>query len=276
MPVPTEVSRHYALGGLTDAIRNGLAAMGKTPDTVTLQDLAPVDEFHIGGSEATEAFLDQFGLEAGHHVLDVGCGLGGAARFAATRYGCRVTGIDLTSDFIETGNTLCRWVGLDQRVELIRGSALALPFADASFDAAYMLHVGMNIADKEALAREVRRVLRPGATFGVYDVMQIAPGELAYPVPWASGPELSALAGPDRYSMALQGAGFNIVSERTRRDVAIAYFADQQAKTQAAGGPAPLGLHVLMGPTRGEKVANMRRSVASGLIAPVEMIARKA
>jgi SAM-dependent methyltransferase len=275
MPVPAEVSRHYSHGRLTEAIRDGLAALGKTPDNVTTADLAPVDEFHIGGRQATEWFLDQLGLNAESRVLDVGCGLGGPARFAATRYGCGVTGIDLTSEFIETGNTLCGWLGLNRQVELVQGSALQLPFADASFDAAYMIHVGMNIADKDALMREVARVLRSGALFGIYDVMQIASGELAYPLPWASGPELSALANPDRYRAALQSAGFAVVAECMRVDFALAYFADQKARVQAVGGPPPLGLHVLLGPSRAQKVDNMAQNIAAGLIAPVELIARK-
>jgi 2-polyprenyl-3-methyl-5-hydroxy-6-metoxy-1,4-benzoquinol methylase len=102
MPAQTDVSRHYTHGGLTDAIRDGLAWLGKAPGTVTVDDLAPVDEFHIGGRKASEDFLDQLGFRADNHVLDVGCGLGGAARFVAGRYGTRVAGIDLTSEYIET------------------------------------------------------------------------------------------------------------------------------------------------------------------------------
>ena len=155
MPAQTDVSKHYSHGGLIEAIRAGLASLGKTPETVTVDDLAPVDEFHIGGRRASEDFLDQLGFSAQTHVLDVGCGLGGPARFVASRYGSRVTGIDLTPEYVETGNALCKWVGLDQRISLHHGSALAMPFADSSFDGAYMLHVGMNIEDKEKLAVEV-------------------------------------------------------------------------------------------------------------------------
>ncbi|MGB0086771.1 MAG: methyltransferase domain-containing protein [Rhodomicrobiaceae bacterium] len=275
MPAQTDVSRHYAHGGLTEAIRAGLASLGKTPDTVTVDDLAPVDEFHIGGRKASENFLDQLGLVAEKHVLDVGCGLGGTARFVASRYGSQVTGIDLTSEFVETGNALCRWVGLDKRTLLQLGSALAMPFADGSFDGAYMLHVGMNIEDKEKLASEVARILRPGCLFGIYDVMRTGPGDLAYPVPWATNPDLSAVAEPERYKKALQAAGFAVTAERNRREFAMAFFAELRAKTAAAGGPAPLGLHLLMGKSAPEKVANMVDNISKGRIAPVELIARK-
>ena len=275
MPVQADVSRHYTQGSLIETISAGIVALGKAPDTITVDDLAPVDEFHIGGRRASEELLDQLAFSAQMHVLDVGCGLGGAARFVASRYGSQVTGIDLTAEYIETGNALCKWVGLGQRISLHQGSALSMPFAERSFDGAYMLHVGMNIEDKEKLASEVAHVLRPRSSFGIYDVMRTGPGDLAYPVPWATTPDLSAVVEPERYKKALQEAGFTVVAERNRRDFALAFFADLRAKTAAAGGPPPIGLHVLMGKSTPEKVQNMIDIISSGRIAPVELIARK-
>ena len=192
-----DVSEHYTHGNLLEAIRAGLASLGKTPGNLTADDLASVDEFHIGGRQASMDFLDQLGFAPDMHILDVGCGLGGAARFAAFRYGSRITGIDLTPEYIATGNTLCDWVGLRPRVLLHEGNALAMPFGDGAFDGAYMLHAGMNIADKDKLAADVSRVLRSGSLFGVYDIMRTGRGDLAYPVPWASSAGLSQVAEPE-------------------------------------------------------------------------------
>ena len=275
MPVQADVSRHYTHGALIEAIRAGVGSLGKAAETVTVDDLAPVDEFHIGGRRASAEFLDQLELSARMHVLDVGCGLGGAARFVASRYGSLVTGIDLTAEYVETGIALCAWVGLGQRISLHQGSALAMPFEERSFDGAYMLHVGMNIEDKETLASEVARVLRPDSRFGIYDVMRTGPGDLAYPVPWATTADLSAVAEPERYKKALQKAGFTVIGERNRRDFALALFADLGARTAAAGGRPPLGLHVLMGKSTPEKVQNMIDNISDGRIAPVELIARR-
>ncbi|MDJ0942569.1 MAG: methyltransferase domain-containing protein [Kiloniellales bacterium] len=269
------VAGHYTHGALLAAIREGLEALGKTPETVSVEDLAPVDEFHIGGRQASEDFLSQLPLDAEGEVLDVGCGLGGASRFTASRFGCRVIGIDLTTEYVETGRTLCEWVGLDDRIALHEGSALDMPFDDAGFDAAYMMHVGMNIADKESLFAEVFRVLRPGATFGVYDVMRLGEGELVFPVPWASTAETSAVAAPEAYKRALAAAGFAVTAERNRRDFALDFFAELRARIAAAGGPPPLGLHVLMGASGAEKIKNMVENIGAGRIAPVEIIARK-
>jgi ubiquinone/menaquinone biosynthesis C-methylase UbiE len=189
--------------------------------------------------------------------------------------GARVDGIDLTPEYIETGRVVCGWVGLNDRISLHQGSALSMPFADGAFDGAYMLHVGMNIEDKAKLCSEVHRVLRPGSLFGIYDVMKTGDGELTYPVPWATTAASSFVADPAQYRSALQAAGFAVIAELNRRDFAIAFFDQLRTKTLAAGGPPPLGLHVLIGRNAPDKIQNMIQNVASGRIAPVELIARK-
>ncbi len=269
------VAGHYTHGSLLAAIKQALEAQGKTPEMVSIDDLAPVDEFHIGGRQASEHFLSQLPLDTSTQVLDVGCGLGGASRFTAQRFGCRVTGIDLTAEYVETGRALCSWVGLDDRVALHQGSALDLPFGEAGFDAAYMMHVGMNIPDKARLFAEVYRVLKPGGSFGVYDVMRTGEGALAFPVPWATTDETSAVAAPQDYKSGLEAAGFEVAAERNRCEFALEFFADLRAKIAAAGGPPPLGLHVLIGPSGAEKIKNMVENIGAGRIAPVEIIARK-
>ncbi len=269
------VASHYTRGNLLETIKERLAAIGKTPEIVTVEDLGAVDEFHTGGRRATIDFLSQLGLAPGQHVLDIGCGLGGTARYAASRFGPRISGIDLTAEFVETGKVMCGWVGLADQVSLSQGSALDLPFDAASFDAAYMLHVGMNIANKAALCAEAARVLRPGCVFGIYDIMRTAPGELKFPVPWAETPDISAVAEPSAYKSALEGAGFTLIHERNRRDFALAFFDELWARMAAAGGPPVLGTHLLMRPSAADRLRNLTDNIAAGRIAPVELIARK-
>jgi SAM-dependent methyltransferase len=275
MPAQREISDHYTHGDLTAVIRGGIERLGKTTSSVTIDDLAPVDEFHVGGRQASEHFLDQLELTPDKRILDIGSGLGGAARFVGSRYRCRVDGIDLTAEYVETGMEICKWVGLGDRVTLQQGSALSTPFAANTFDGAYMLHVGMNIEDKAGLCLEVSRVLKPGSLFGIYDVMRTGEGELTFPVPWATTVSSSAVESPEHYRDALRGAGFELIASLDRRDFAITFFEQLRARTMAAGGPPPLGLHILMGRNAPDKIQNMRANIAKGVIAPVELIARK-
>ena len=269
------VSDHYLHGDLLKAIQAALPELGKTIDSVTIEDLAPVDEFHIGGRPATEHFLEQLNFSEQDHILDVGCGLGGASRFVANKYNNHVTGIDLTQEYIVTGNALCAWVGLDKHITLHQGSALSMSFQDETFDGGYMMHVGMNIEDKARLFKEIYRVLRPGASFGVYDVMRIEDGELTYPVPWATEKSTSRLASPDQYKLALRNAGFDISNQNNRREFALDFYKRVRAKTKANAGPPPLGLHTLMQESTAAKIKNMIDNIANNYIAPVEVIAQK-
>lgn len=275
MPDRSQVANHYTHGSLLEVIREGVQKLGMTTDSVQVDDLGPVDEFHIGGRVATERFLNQLDISAEHHVLDVGCGLGGASRFAGQRYGCHVTGIDLTQEYIETGAVLCSWVGLADCIRLEQGDATASRFSQGSFDRVYLMHVGMNIADKGALASELCRVLKPGGRLGVYDVMRIRSGDLTFPVPWATGPAGSALSSPDEYKTVLESTGFRILAEQNRRDFALEFFAQLQVKAKNAAAPPPLGLHILMGETAPVKIKNMIGNIERELIAPVELIAEK-
>jgi ubiquinone/menaquinone biosynthesis C-methylase UbiE len=275
MPKIDTVATHYTHGALLRAILDGVQRLGKSPDTVTVEDLGPVDEFHIGGRVATKSFLDQLEIAADDHVLDVGCGLGGASRFAAQQYGCRVTGIDLTHEYVKTGEVLCSWVGLDNRITLEQGDATATSYSDGAFDKVYMMHVGMNKANKHALASELRRVMRPGGRLGIYDVMRVGDGDLSFPVPWATTPEESDVWSPDEYKAALEAAGLRVIAERNRSAFALEFFSQLQARAGSAGGPPPLGLHILMGDAAAEKVKNMVENVSQNRVAPVELIAER-
>ena len=275
MPESKVVKAHYTHGSLIDAISQGIRAIGKTVDTVDIDDLSPVDEFHIGGRIATEEFLNQLGIDSTHHVLDVGCGLGGASRFATSRYGCRVSGVDLAQEYVDAGNVICQWLRLEDKIKLEAQDATHLPHPDATFERAYMLHVGMNISDKRALARELYRVIRPGGRLGIYDVRRVGEGELTFPVPWATEPQGSSVDPISTYLAALKSEGFSVLAERNRRDFALDFFATLKSNAASADGPPPLGLHILMGSTATEKIGNMIENISRNVVAPVEIVAEK-
>lgn len=269
----SEVAEHYSSSSLLDRIETALARAGaKRP--LDLETLALFDEFHIGGRQATDHLLKHLDISAGNRVLDLGCGLGGPARYVAKVSTARVTGLDLTEDFVAAGNALTGQALMVDLVDLQQGSILEMPFDDDQFDVAYMIHVGMNIADKAALACEAARVLKPGGLFGIYDVMAVDEPELTFPVPWASGPDQSALSTPQVYRDALAGAGFKLLLETDRTEFAKEFFARLSDRQSKAGGPPILGLHLVMGPDAPIKIRNMVKLIHGHQIAPIEMIAR--
>ena len=226
-----KVTRHYAGGGdLAQAIADSLRRAGKDTSGLTTVDLATVDEFHIRGRKATLELGQSLNLSAASHILDIGSGLGGPARTLAETYGCRVTGVDLTPEFCEAAATLSNWVGLGDRVAFRQGDATDLPFGDAEFDAAITIHVAMNIAAKDKMYREAKRVLKPGARFAVYDVLQGEGGEVLFPVPWAREPSISHLATPDAMSLLLTGAGLTILDIQDSTEESERWFEDMAAR----------------------------------------------
>jgi SAM-dependent methyltransferase len=273
MDVEQQVAKHYGRAGLESAILDALAKSGKDIEKLAAADLSGADEFHLGWHAATIELAKDLGLSSSMHLLDVGSGIGGPARTFADAFGCRVTGVDLTDEFVEAANALTRRCGLSDRVSFRQASALALPFADASFDAATLIHVGMNIEDKAGLFAEVRRVLKPGARFGVYDIMRMAEDEIPYPMPWAATPETSFVERPETYRRLLAAAGFEIDSEANRRELALRLGREMRENAEKHGAP-PLSLHVLMGPAAQERLGNVMKTLQAGTIAPIEMIAR--
>jgi ubiquinone/menaquinone biosynthesis C-methylase UbiE len=273
MTTETKVAGHYTRGRLEGVILQAMARAGKDPAKLTAEDLIAIDEFHVGGIESTQALAEQMDLRPGMRLLDVGSGIGGPARYFAEKHGCQVTGVDLTDEFVQVARSLTRLVKLDDRVQFHQASALALPFAADSFERAYMIHVGMNVADKAGLCREVRRVLKRGGVFTVFDFVRSREGAVRYPVPWAQSDETSFVAGTQEYREALENAGFQVVRERNRAAFAIEATKRVIARVAQSGPPA-LGLQLLMGEKTGEMIGNILRLMEEGILEPVEFYAR--
>ena len=263
------VSVHYTTDDLLNVIKGGLIAAGADPESPKPEDLKGVDEFHLGGLEATQQFLDPLDITPEIRVLDIGSGIGGTARFIAGRYGATVTGVDLTPVFVDTAAKLSAMVGMADKTGFRQGSALALPIPDSSVDLITMLHVGMNIADKPALFAEASRVLAPGGRFAVFDLMKRDGDPFDFPVPWATSPRDSHVVPPQVYRDAAASAGLMPIAEIDRTQYGIDFFTSVMAME---GGPPPVGLHLIMGPEAQTKYANAARAVLDGRIAPWELV----
>jgi SAM-dependent methyltransferase len=275
MSIEGIVIEHYRHGALEDALLKGLAAAGKDVANLTPDDLAPADEFHIGGRPATVDFVAAFQPAAGTHWLDIGSGVGGPSRYTARHCKCHVTGVDLCKEYVEIASSLSRRVALGDRVSYLQASALALPFKDSTFDGVYMQHVGMNIADKAKLFAEVCRVVKPGGTFAIYDVMRRGDGVLVYPLPWASNEQKNFVETPARYRALLAAQAFEVTREDDRTNFAMGFFHALHTKMTQTGSSPTFGLQIVMGATAKQKISNMIGLVERGIIAPVIMICRR-
>lgn len=273
MSIEQQVAQHYTHGSLQRAILNAVKEMGKDPERFSATDLSTGDELHLGWLPATARLAKNLGLASGMHVLDVGAGIGGPARYFAEAHKCRVTGIDLTEEFVQVAAELTRRCGLSDLASFRQASALDLPFEDGTFDAATLIHVGMNIADKAKLFANVRRVLKPGALFGVYEVMRAGEGDLPYPMPWAQTPETSFVETPATYRHLLTSAGFRVEHEDNWREFVLTLAREMREKAEKSGMPR-LSQQILLGPNFRERLGNVMATLERGTIAPVQMIAR--
>ena len=275
MSIETNVASYYTRGRLEDSILQALSKAGKDLAQLTHGDLAAFDEFHVGGREATQELAAQMELRPGLRLLDAGSGVGGPARYFAAEHGCLVTGIDLTEEFVSVARSLTRRTKLDHVAEFRHGSALAMPFENATFDRAYTIHVCMNIPDKPGLFKEVRRVLKPGGLFAIFDLMRIGEGPIRYPVPWAPTEETSFVSHVSDYRDVLSAVGFHVTGERRRGAFALEFMQRMMAR-MAQGGPPVLGLHLLMGEQTKLLLSNVQSMIQEGILEPVELIAQAA
>ena len=206
----TEVADHYAVGGPLERVSAALEQLAPGGAPITLDQLDGFDDFHTAGRMATARMADLLDPGPTDVVLDAGCGLGGPARYLADRFGCHVIGIDLTPEFVAIGQLLNQRTGVGDLVDVRVGDITTMDLPDASVDHCWTQHVAMNIADRDGLYREIRRVLRPGGRFALFDVIDGGGGELILPVPWATKPEHSHLVTRDGLRTLLEAAGFRV------------------------------------------------------------------
>ena len=271
----TSLNKHYGREGLTDIIIEALRASGLNLEALRPDDLSPVAEFHIGGQQSTLELAHIAGVREGLSVLDIGSGLGGPARTLALRYGCTVTGIDLTEEFCRTATMLSELSGMSDRVSFLHGNALDMPFEDGSFHLVWTQQAGMNIEDKAKLYREAYRVLALGGRLVFQEILRGTVAPLHFPVPWAREPGLNFLREPGEIRALLAEVGFR---EMVWHDVTAQYLTEYRKAAKRNANPAslpPLGLHLIIGPELGEMLQNTVRNFEEKRIVLIQSVLKK-
>ena len=271
--IKTVHDAEYATANLGERIVAALKDAGIPPEKWTPEILGPADQIHGGGLQQTQVHAALVSITSDMHLLDIGCGIGGPARYFATEFGCRVTGIDLTAEYIDAASLLTQKIGLSDRVAFDCGDATALPYDDASFDMAWALNVTMNIEDRAGFYAGVHRVLKPGGRFCISEIGQGPGGEPYYPLTWAADPAYSFLLPPEDMRTLLESSGFRVVE-----------WIDETARRKAStdGRPAetapvetPLTIEITRGADYPDRRKNSGRSAKEGRLTNVMLVAER-
>jgi ubiquinone/menaquinone biosynthesis C-methylase UbiE len=268
------IHNYYSPNNLYNRIIDGLNEIGKELSKVTLDDLQPVDEFHIRGSVATQELINLSQFKPSMHILDVGCGVGGSTRRLSHETGCRVTGIDLSDEYIDAAKRLTQLLSMQQQVKFHAASALELPFDDNTFDGVWSIQMNMNVEDKLSWMQEAYRVLKPGGRTVLYEVCGHKNTPVHFPVPWAQDSSMSFLVSPEAFRNVITSAGFDIDVWNDKTDLAQKAFAHM---TEPKGDPdlPELGVHMLVGNDILTKAYNLHRNLDEGRVSLIEAVAVK-
>lgn len=274
MAIETNVAHHYGTSGIAERILAALKAANGADAPVTVDTLSVLDHFHGRGIVATRELVELLKPQPGEHILDIGSGIGGPARWFAAKCGVRVTGVDLTPEFCIAAEALNHATGLADKIAIKNGSALALPVDDNSFDRAYSQNVIMNIEDKRQFYREAFRALRPGGVLALSNLCRGKDGAFRYPVPWAETPATSFLVTPDEMRAQLTDARFEIVvfHDTTSETLPATIRNRERLEREGLG---PLGTHLIMGERLLDMQLNSARNQEDGLGRTIEALVRK-
>jgi SAM-dependent methyltransferase len=269
--IAQQVSEHFAPPELRARVADVLAAAGKDASNTSIDELAPLDQWHMMRDIPTRRLAQRAGVTGDQRVLDVGCGMGGPARFLAATYGCTVTGVDITTPYLETAALLTELTGLTDRVAFQHADATALPFADETFDLVWTQHAAQSIPDKAAFLGELHRVLKPGGTAVIHDLYRGASGEIHFPAFWGRSDSISFLVTDSEMRSLIETGGFEVVEWTDTTDEVLAFNADRLER----GIPAPipsLNISLLFGDETMTMAANGVQDLRDGAVGTFEAL----
>jgi ubiquinone/menaquinone biosynthesis C-methylase UbiE len=269
-----DIVRHYESQGLQERILEAIRKVRGSLDGLTVDDLAPVDGFHIRGRQSTIELAELAGLGSELRVLDIGSGPGGSARYLASQHRCSVVGLDITPGYVALARRLSSLVALDHLTAFTVGSAEAMAFDDAAFDLVWSEHVQMNVKDKDRLVQESCRVLKPRGRLVMHEVFRGPQGDPYLPAPWASDASASFIIEAKEMREHLEHTGWQLLKWRDVTEVSREWFGKLRTRMSTTGPPM-LGIHLLLGPDGLEKIRNIGRSLEDGRATVIQAVFEK-
>ncbi len=267
-----KVVEHYSPHGLIKILQSALAQSGFQDSIVPVEKLAMLDQFHVLGFQATVELAALCNISPQTKVLDIGSGLGGASRYLAKNFGCHVTGIDLSPEFVEASCYLTRRTGLEANAKFEVADAIDMPFENETFDLAWTQHVAMNIEERSALYAEIRRVLKPDGRLAIFDIVKGKNDEIVFPMPWAATKATSFLLGFEEMQKVLLEAHFEIIHWKDETAEAIEWMQQQNAQMNQQTSLPSLSLPAIMGKEFMKAGANMVSALKEGRAGLVQAI----
>ena len=269
-----KIADHWGTGDVFGRVTEAMKAASISLESATVEQMAPVDHLHARGFAATIELADVLPIREGQHIVDIGSGIGGPARYLAKRFKCKVSGVDITEPFVDAANKITALLNMQDLVDLRLGDGHKLPYADSTFDGGLTQHVTMNVEDRARFFSEAYRVLKPGAFFALTEHGLGPEGNPHYPCPWSDDGSGAFLVTPEQTVDFLADAGFVEIDVTETGDKYLAGY-NRAIELAERGELPPFGMHILLGDNGPAKTRNSALNIAERRTRPIQVVCAK-
>ena len=270
----SDIENFWTRGDVFSRVHQAMSETGLINKKLEIEELFPIDQYHARGIAATVDLGKRMPISKNQKIIDIGCGLGGPARYYAKEFKCFITGIDITPSFIEIGNEFNKLTSMSDNIQLLVGNGEILDFTNETFDGAYSQHVTMNISDRKKFFSEAFRVLKKDSFFAFTEHGLGPEGNPIFPLPWADSSEMSFLLPPKTTISILKDTGFSDIKIIETADKYISGYKKLIGLKSENKKPV-LGIHVIGGDSMNERSTNSMQSIKENRTLPFEIVCKK-